>query len=383
MRLLTLELLAYGPFTERVVDLSGGKEGIHLIYGPNEAGKSVALRALTGFLFGIPQRTNDNFLHSNARLRIGAQILGSDGSRLRAVRRKGLKDTLLSQSGDPIPHPALEKYLGEVTRDLFSTMFAMDHEVLVEGGKALVAGGGDIGQSLFATGIGITGMRGMVDSLEAEAGGLFLPTGKNPKINRLIRDFKAMKKAYGEKSLSSKDWISHDESMRSASKEKENVSRELLTLSSEHNRLERFLHAIPKIANLLNLRNEVREMGEVRSLRSEFSKERQEAQDQLHRAQSSEARIRRELKKIQEDLSGISPEGSLIKAQDEVRDLFLRSGSHKKATGSHSGEAGVCPPGAFGVGIGNSRCKGKPFRHYFKKGPPRTESGPQSGLEAG
>ena len=39
MRLLTLELLAYGPFTERVLDLSGGKEGIHLVYGPNEAGK--------------------------------------------------------------------------------------------------------------------------------------------------------------------------------------------------------------------------------------------------------------------------------------------------------------------------------------------------------
>ncbi len=152
MRLLTLELLAYGSFTERALDLSGGKEGIHLIYGPNEAGKSVALRALTGFLFGILPRTNDNFLHDNARLRVGAQILGSDGSTLYAVRRKGSKDTLLSQSGDPMPNAALETYLGEVTRDLFSTMFAMDHEVLVEGGKALVDGGGDIGQSLFAAG---------------------------------------------------------------------------------------------------------------------------------------------------------------------------------------------------------------------------------------
>jgi uncharacterized protein YhaN len=331
MRLLTLELLAYGPFTERVLDISGGKEGIHLIYGPNEAGKSVALRALTGFLFGIPQRTTDNFLHSNARLRIGAQILGSDGSTLHAVRRKGLKDTLLSQSGNSIPHRTLEKYLGEVTRDLFSTMFAMDHGILVEGGKALVEGGGHIGQSLFAAGMGISGMRDMVASLEAEAGGLFLPTGKNPKINRLIREFKAMKRACVEKSLSSKEWIAHDECMHSASREKENVNRELLTLSSERNRLERFLKAIPKIASLLNLRDEAMKMGEVQALPSEFSKERQEAQDLLHRAQSSEARLRRDLKRIQGDISGITPEGSLIKAQEEIRDLFLRSGSHKKA----------------------------------------------------
>ncbi len=331
MRLLTLEFLAYGPFTERVLDLSGGKEGIHLIYGPNEAGKSVALRALTGFLFGIPTRTNDNFLHDNARLRIGALILGSDGSTLRAVRRKGQKDTLLSQSGEPMTDAVLEKFLGEVTRDLFSTMFAMDHEVLVEGGKHLVEGGGDIGQSLFAAGMGVTGMRGMVESLEAEAGGLFLTKGKNPKINRLIRDFKALKKASLEKSLSSQDWISHDESMRSASKQKENVNQELLKLSSERNRLERLLHAIPKIASLLGLKNEVREMGEVHALSTEFSKLRQTAQDKLHRAQSSQVRLRKDFKKIQGDLSGISPERSLIKTQEEIRDLFLGSGSHKKA----------------------------------------------------
>ena len=331
MRILNLELLAYGPFTERVLDLSKGKEGIHLIYGPNEAGKSVALRALLGFLFGIPPRTNDNFLHNNTRLRIGAMILGSDGSRLGAVRRKGLKDTLLDQAGNPVPEAALAKYLGEVTRDLFSTMFAMDHEILVEGGKALVEGGGDMGQSLFAAGMGIAGMRGMLESLETEAGDLFLPTGKNPKINRLIRDFKALKRDCGEKSLSSRDWISHDESMRTALEEKNILGRDLLRLTSQRNRLERLHHAIPKIASLLNYKKEVETMGEVPSLSSEFSKQRQEAQNILHRAQSNETRLRKELKKIKEDLKGISPEGALIKAQEEIRDLFLRSGSHRKA----------------------------------------------------
>ena len=152
MRFLTFEMLAYGPFTEKVLDLSGGKEGLHLIYGPNEAGKSIALRALASFFFGIPLRTSDNFLHDNTNLRIGALLLHSDGSKLRAMRRKGLKETLLNEFGNPVPDTDLEKYLGDLNRELFSTMFAMDHEVLVEGGKALVEGGGDIGQSLFAAG---------------------------------------------------------------------------------------------------------------------------------------------------------------------------------------------------------------------------------------
>ena len=331
MRFLTFEMLAYGPFTEKVLDLSGGKEGLHLIYGPNEAGKSIALRALASFFFGIPLRTSDNFLHDNTNLRIGALLLHSDGSKLRAVRRKGLKDTLLNEFGNPIPETDLEKYLGGLSRELFSAMFAMDHRMLVEGGKALIEGGGDIGQSLFAAGIGVSGMRGMLESLEAEAGDLFKPSGKNPKINRLIQDFKVLKMGYEEKCLSSKDWISHDESMRSAVKEKEIVDRKLLALSSERHRLERLHHAIPRIASLLDLRTEVKKMGEVRQLPADFSVQRQEAQNELHRAQSAEAKLRKELEGIQGDLSKISPEGSLIKAQEEIRDLFQRSGSHKKA----------------------------------------------------
>ena len=45
MKILELALHAFGPFTDVVLDLSAGQEGLHLIYGPNEAGKSSALRA--------------------------------------------------------------------------------------------------------------------------------------------------------------------------------------------------------------------------------------------------------------------------------------------------------------------------------------------------
>ena len=331
MRLLTFELSAYGSFKDRTLDFSASKAGMHLVYGPNEAGKSVALRALTGFFFGIPSRTGDNFIHPNARLRIGAKIIHSDGSELYAIRRKGQKDTLLNHSGDPIPEAALGKYLEGMNRDLFSTMYAMDHEILVAGGKALVAGGGDVGQSLFAAGMGVADMRGLVEALESEAGSLFKPTGKNPKINRLIQDFKSLKHRCANKSLSSKEWISHNESLDFATKEKEIVGRELLKLSSERHRLERLHQAIPRIARLLALRAEMKEMGEVRRLPPEFSKQRRETENILHRSQSTEARVRKDLENIQRELSRISPEGSLIKAQEEIRALFLRSGSHKKA----------------------------------------------------
>ena len=82
MKIQRLELRAFGPFTDAALDLSGGSEGFHLIYGPNEAGKSSALRAVGHLLYGIPNNSADNFLHPYPKLRLGAVLAQRDGSRL-------------------------------------------------------------------------------------------------------------------------------------------------------------------------------------------------------------------------------------------------------------------------------------------------------------
>ncbi len=41
MKILEMKLIAYGPFTDVTLDLSAGNKGLHVIYGPNEAGKAL------------------------------------------------------------------------------------------------------------------------------------------------------------------------------------------------------------------------------------------------------------------------------------------------------------------------------------------------------
>ena len=69
-----LNLTAFGPFTDRRLDFSPAGGGLHIVYGPNEAGKSSSLRGLKALLFGIPARTTDNFLHDNKDLRIAGTL---------------------------------------------------------------------------------------------------------------------------------------------------------------------------------------------------------------------------------------------------------------------------------------------------------------------
>src|SRR6185312_7716453 len=134
MKILELSLHAFGPFTDIVLDFSVGREGLHIVYGPNEAGKSSALRALRQALFGFPMQTSDDFLHSYQKLRVGMRLCDGDGREIAFVRRKGTKNTLLAADGSsPLPDSTLAKLLGGMTEAEFSRRFALDHDELVAG----------------------------------------------------------------------------------------------------------------------------------------------------------------------------------------------------------------------------------------------------------
>ena len=54
MKINRLELKAFGHFTNQVLDFSSPLPALHIVYGPNEAGKSSAMRALHAWFFGFP-----------------------------------------------------------------------------------------------------------------------------------------------------------------------------------------------------------------------------------------------------------------------------------------------------------------------------------------
>ena len=331
MRLLNLELIAYGPFTDTDIDLSQGHEGLHIIYGANEAGKSCALRALTNLFYGIPARKTDNFVHANRQLRIGARIRHSDGRTLHFFRRKGLKKTLINADGQTPDDLALAPYLGDVSRGLFTNLFGIDLTALVQGGKALISGDGDLGQSLFAAGMGVAGMRDVVASLEKEASDLFKPNGKKPHINQLVHHFKAVQKQCQAKSLSSNEYALHNRALKDAEEEKQAIERTLHTALSKINRSERLQKAIPKIVKLQALRDQLKQIGKVVLLPVEFSEQRQKVQETLNHAQTVKGRLEKELADILAEINRIAPDPKFIQLQQEIKDIYLYSGSYRKA----------------------------------------------------
>ncbi len=176
MKILELALHAFGPFTDVVLDLSAGQEGLHLIYGPNEAGKSSALRALRQALFGIPVQSPDGFIHPYTKMRIGLTLCADDGRTVQFIRRKGNRNTLLGADGTtPLADGMVERFLGGLTEAEFKSRFALDHEELIQGGKAILQGGGELGAVLFQAGGGLKNLVEVRRELDRELDELFRP----------------------------------------------------------------------------------------------------------------------------------------------------------------------------------------------------------------
>jgi uncharacterized protein YhaN len=331
MKILNMHLIAFGPFTDLDLGFTGNQIGMQIIYGPNEAGKSSALRALTGWLFGIEHNSPDNFIHDYQQLKIGGTLKNSAGRELAFTRRKGRSNTVLTPGGKPLPDDILRDYLHGIDRQLFLSMLGIDHPALVNGGEDILRGGGELGQSLFAAGLGTADLRGVIKELEDKARSLFLPRGQVQVINQAISDYAVHKKMVSDHSLRSRDWKEKDQALRDHHLQLDMISGDLGTLSAEKHRLERLNQVISRIAKRDALILRQKNLGSVVILSPGFTATRQESVRLLGSAQDSLERATSETKVLEEELEGLSVPQDLLNQAQTITALHQRLGAHQKA----------------------------------------------------
>lgn len=332
MKILEMRLIAYGPFTDRVIDLSGGNQGLHVIYGPNEAGKSSALRALRNLLYGIPERSADDFLHPYAKMRIGAAIQSSKGDVLEFVRRKGRRNTL--RSGDDetvIEESLLNKFLSGVDTDLFVTLFGIDHADLVRGGKEIIRGGGSMGQVIFAAGSGASNLRDVQEQLKSEADGLFRPSGRKKKINEAIRKIDKNRKELRDAQLPGRQWAAHDQALNHALARKQTVEKDLAKKRRALHRFERIQEALPVIAKRKERINEFRTYATAVLLPEGFRDQRVDLLQKLRVSENDRDQALKSTEVIQKELSELQISESLLKNSTLIEEIHREFGSQHKA----------------------------------------------------
>ena len=326
MRIGRLDLLRYGHFTGHALELPVGDTDLHILFGPNEAGKSTALAAIEDMLFGISTRSPYGFLHDYSAMRIGA-LLQNGTEALEIVRRKGSKDTLLDANGLPLAggEAALRPFLAGADRSFFERMFSLDHVRLETGGKEILEAKDEIGQMLFAAGTGIAGLRHRLEGLSTEADSLWAARrARHRKYYVAYDKLKEAEKELREQTLTTHKWQELKSAFETAMCAYAEVETEFEELSVNRKRLGRIRRVYPHVRRKAELERALEELGAVVLL----PEESREILDASEREESEGlARIdtlSNHLERVQEEQAALTYDERLLTRADDIERLHER-----------------------------------------------------------
>ena len=330
MRFLDLRLIAYGPFTDHRLDLSGGNQGLHIVYGRNEAGKSASLRAISALLYGIPTQTPDNFLHHYNDLRVGAALRHSSGDEQVFVRRKGRKNTLLDENDNPLDETGLNRFLSVLDGNIFTHLYGINHQTLLDGGLEMKNLKGQIGETLFSAGLG-AGVNDLLNRLADEEKALAAPRSAQG-ITRQLATYKEIRKAVGDLALGSREWQEAENDCRRLQKEIEELNNAVLLQAQERSALERKLRNLPRFAALAKLKADLAAREPVVALPEIYSPEdRHKAVYALEQAVARQKRLDEQLAAVAAQIKAITLPGALLANGEQIRQLYRRLDTHQTA----------------------------------------------------
>lgn len=172
MRVRRLDLTRFGHFTDRNLDLGAAvpsNADFHIIYGPNESGKSTLMDAYLRLIYGFPVRGEVyGFKHPLATLQVGG-LIEINGTATEMVRVKKAANSLQNKHGDAIPETILQACLGGIVQDDYRKLFCLDDATIEAGGEDITNSKGDIGRLLFAAAAGMSDLSGVLDQVASRA----------------------------------------------------------------------------------------------------------------------------------------------------------------------------------------------------------------------
>lgn len=190
MRLRRFTLDRFGHFAGQSFDFGSRPDGpdFHVIYGPNEAGKTTVIEAFMRLFYGWKARGEPYvFDHGRDHLRLSAEVESPAVGRLQLIRHGR---SLTDGAGAMVAPDLLATLVGGLTDDAYRARLCLTRDGLVKGGEDIAKNKNDLGRILFAAASGMPGLAETLDALRDAAGALHKPRGRTE-----IAALKARRKA--------------------------------------------------------------------------------------------------------------------------------------------------------------------------------------------
>ena len=332
MRLQRLDLERFGHFTDRSFDFGtglgadGDRPDFHIIYGPNEAGKTTTMEAALRLFYGFPMREGYAFKHPRNNLQVSA-TLEIDGTVRRFTRLPKRSGALIDETGTVLPEAALSAHLAGLSEEDYRQLLCLDDETIERGGEEIANAQGDIGRLLFSAAAGVADLSGVLDGVRERADALWKKRGRTTRIAELKRELATIESEIRESDVTASAWkgLKHALSQAQHAEDEARATRNALFATKA--RIEGQRRALPLMAEISTLEARINAHPDT-PVRLDFDPERLIALRTDHgTATANIERLTKEIAALETQIAEITvdPERlALAEDLDALHDLSIR-----------------------------------------------------------
>lgn len=314
MRLRQLQLQRYGHFVDASLEFSG--EGLQVVHGHNEAGKSTLLQFVREVLFGF--RVQNPYAFAGERLEGAAALHLSNGDSATLQRRKGKIDTLtLTRNGEPesLTESQLQMMLGGATGTLFESVFAFGLAELARGEESLKVE--SVQHALHGSGLsGLANPQKILDQLIKDSETIYKERGSKQEVPAICAEIKSLTSQLKEKITRTETYLQRKRDHDAAKSEAEQLAEQLGKLRQDFARVKKLVTAYPLWRELTQLQDRRQALGPTSALGAT-------SRSQFEKLLDDEKRLTRESTKLDREMQ--AAEGDLQKNPAQTEWLELRS----------------------------------------------------------
>jgi len=330
MRFARLELLKYGRFDNCSFNFPEGSPDLHIIFGPNEAGKSTTMSAISDLLFEFGHAATFDFLHDKQLLRVGA-VLSKDGTELACRRKRGRSGTLIDSQERPLDEGLMAAFLAGQTIDSFHRMFSMDHARLREGGKAILEAKDDVGQAIFAAGSGLIGISTTLAELEQETKQIWTKRSGNQDYHLAQRSFEEARTRFKTAQIKPAAWGQLREELEKLDEQIQGLRNSRRSKETEREQIEKRRRTLAPIALLRQAKVELEAVAGTPELPATAVEVLEEASNELATARTEAQLAKGQMKAANDALAEIVFEPALLERRAEFEELREEKGAVTKS----------------------------------------------------
>jgi uncharacterized protein YhaN len=324
MRLRRLDLTRFGHFTDFSLDFGSretGKPDLHIIFGPNEAGKTTAFEGYLDLLFGIPTRSKYNFLHDYENMRVGA-VLDVDSESVELIRIKRNKNDLITPT-DAVANPGvLIHALNGIDRDQYRAMFSLDDETIEAGGDDILASQGSLGELLFSAAAGLSDLGSVLDAARADIDRFHRKKASKTELAEAKRNLKELHDQIRDLDVIASTFRKLKSDRDTAKGLLDEATQARDELQTERVRVEAMIECIPLQQSLCSIRGDLDKHDAYPALPDGWAEEAKELKQKEVVAQTELKGATRELEDEQKAQDGLEIDTRMFEIADELKVLL-------------------------------------------------------------